>query len=119
MKWAAIIIIVLVVGLFGLVYLDYHSIWQARIAYSRFELRRGLQDLQETGGLRNHTNLFSVEIPRPFLFTNTVTVRGTNYRCALAYDDPTIHHLGFLAVTTNGVFIYFDKKRGPRLIPSE
>jgi hypothetical protein len=119
MKYAVIIFIALVAGLFAFAYFMARSDRHARIVYSRFELRRALQDLQETGGLRAHTNSLSIDIPHPFLFTNIVTVDGTNYRCAVAYDDPIIHNAGFLAATTNGVFIFFDKKRGPRLIPSE
>ena len=82
--------------------------------YSRLELRRALKDIQETGGLRDYGN--SV---KPFIFTNSVTVDGTNYQCAVAYDDPKFYGKGFLAATTNHVFIYLDKKRGPRFIPGE
>jgi hypothetical protein len=73
-----------------------------------------LKDIQETGALRDYGN--SV---RPFIFTNSVTVGGTSYQCVVAYDDPKFYGDGFLAATTNSVFIYLDKKRGPKLIPAE
>jgi hypothetical protein len=107
MKYAAIIFIALVAGLLAFVYIVARSDRHARIVYSRFELRRALQDLQETGSLREYTNSLSINFSRPFIYTNIVTVGGTNYRCAVAYDEHD--DVGFLAVTTNGVFIYFDK----------
>jgi hypothetical protein len=112
MKWAAIIVAVLVVGLLTLAYLQSRSLWHAGVIYSRLELRRALKDIQETGGLRDYGN--SV---RPYIFTNSLIVGGTNYQCAVAYDDPKFFGDGFLAATTNHVFIYLDKKHGPRLIP--
>ena len=114
MKWAIIIVLVLIAGLCTLAYLQSRSLWHAGVLYSRLELRRALKDLQETGGLRDYGN--SV---RPFIFTNIVIVGGTNYRCAVAYGDPKFYGAGFLAATTNGPFIYLDKKHGPRLIPAE
>ena len=114
MKWSAIIVSVLVVGLLTLSYLQGRSLWRAGILYSRMELRRALKDIQETGRLRDFGN--SV---RPYIFTNAVIVGGTNFHCVVAYDDPKFYGRGFLAATTNHVFIYLDKKRGPRLIPAE
>jgi hypothetical protein len=120
MKYTVIILIALCVGILGFAYLTQRSDWHARIVYSRFELRRALTDLKETGGLLVHTNtLFGTNVARPFIFTNVVVIDGTSYHCAAAYDDPVIHDAGFLAATTNGVFIYFDKKSGPRLMPSD
>ena len=114
MKWPTIIIVALIVGLCTLAYLQSRSLWHAGVLYSRLELRRALKDLQETGGLRDYGNK-----DRPFIFTNVVEIGGTNYRCAVAYDDFKFYGAGFLAATTNGVFIYLDKKHGPRLIPAE
>jgi hypothetical protein len=114
MKWPTIILVALIVGLCTLAYLQSRSLWHAGVLYSRLELRRALRDLQETGGLRDYGN--SV---RPFIYTNVVTVGGTNFQCAVAYDDPNFHGAGFLAATTNGMFIYLDRKHGPKLIPAE
>jgi hypothetical protein len=114
MKWATLIVAVVVVGLVTLGYLQSRSLWHAGVLYSRGVLRQALKDIQETGGLRDYGN--SV---RPYILTNSVTIGGTNYQCAVAYDDPKFYGDGFLAATTNNVFIYLDKKRGPRLIPAE
>ena len=114
MKWAAIALAILVVTLLSPSHLQDRSLWRAGILYSRLELRRALKDIQETGGLRDYGNSL-----HPCNFTNTATAGGTNYQCAVAYEDPKFYGDGFLAATTNHVFIYFDKKRGPRLIPPE
>jgi hypothetical protein len=92
---------------------------QAQIVNSRHELEIALKDFQETGAVHDHittlgTNI--VVVSSPFLFTNVVFINGTNYRCAIALNDIWMRRM---AVTTNGVFIFFDKKRGPRLIYSK
>ena len=119
MKKAAIIFITLIGGLLIYAHFMARSVLHQRIAYSRFALRQALQDLQETGGLRNHTNALSEDFDRPFLFTNIVRIDNTNYHCVVAYEDSVITNAGFLAATSNGVFIFFEKERGPRLIPSK
>lgn len=114
MKGAVIILAIAVIAFFTLSYLEHESLWHAGVSYSRLELRRALKDIQETGGLRDYGNP-----DRPFIFTNSVTIGGTNYQCAVAYEDHKFYGAGFLAATTNNVFIYLDKKRGPKLIPAE
>lgn len=114
MKWAAIIAVGVLAGYVTLGYLQSRSLWHAGVLQSRLESCQALKDIQETGGLRDYGN--SV---RPLIFTNSVTVDGTNYQCAVGYDDPKFYGAGFLACTTNHVFIYLDKKRGPRSIPAE
>ena len=118
MKYAIIIFIALVAGLFTFAYLMLRSDRQAQIVNSRHELKIALKDLQETGAVHDHTTTLGtniVVVSRPFLFTNVVVIDGTNYRCAVALDDLWMRRI---AATTNGVFIFFDKKRGPRLIPA-
>jgi hypothetical protein len=114
MRWTITIAAAVIAGLCVLGYLQSRSLWLSGVLYSRLELRRALKDLQETGGLRDYGNKV-----RPFIFTNSVTVGGTNHQCAVAYDDAKFYGRGFLAATTNYVFIYLDRKRGPRLIPAE
>ncbi len=53
---------------------------------------------------------------QPFLATGIkVNIGGTNYRCILATDEYVLEN-GWLAVTTNKVFIWLDKKRAPKII---
>jgi hypothetical protein len=119
MKYAVIIFIALVAGLFAFANLVLRSDRQAQIVNSRHELKIALKDLQETGAVHDRTTTLGtniVVVSRPFLFMNVVVIDGTNYRCAVALDDIWMRRT---AATTNGVLIFFDKKRGPRLIPSE
>ncbi len=113
MKWAVAVAGVSVVVLGSMSYLQSRAIWRAGVIYSRVELNRALTDIRETGGLRDHGNSL-----RPYLYTNVLTVNGTNYTCVVAYEDVKFYGKGFLAATTNGDFLYLDKKRGPRLIPA-
>lgn len=55
---------------------------------------------------------------RPYLFTNVVTISGTQYQCAVAIEMSYFQGDGFLAMTTNQEFIFFDKKRGRLMIPA-
>jgi hypothetical protein len=118
MKYSIIIFIALVAGLLTFAYLMLRSDRQAQIVNSRHELKIALKDLLEKGAVHDHTTTLGTNIfvvSRPFLFTNVVVVAGTNYRCAVALDDLWMRRM---AATTDGVFIFFDKKRGPRLIPA-
>jgi hypothetical protein len=42
-------------------------------------------------------------------------IGGTNYQCILATDE-YVWEYGLLAITTNQVFIWLDKKQGPKII---
>ena len=108
MKWTMIIVVVAIAGICAFAYLQSQSLWHAGIIYSRLELRRALKDLSEKGALPDYGNSI-----RPFLFTNVVTIGGTNYQGAVAYDDPKFYGKGFLVATTNGTFIYLDKRHRP------
>lgn len=88
MKCAVIVLVALIAALLAMAFIVQRSDWHARIVYSRYELRRALQDLQESGSLRDHTNSLHLIYAQPFLFTNIVNIDDTNYRCAVAYDDP-------------------------------
>ena len=45
--------------------------------------------------------------------TNSIVVGGTNYQCEVSADRDEFSERGTLAITTNGVFLWLDKKRGP------
>lgn len=47
-----------------------------------------------------------------------VVVGGTNYQCALQSVDD-FNYQGRLAVTTNGVFIWLDNRRGAKILPAD
>ena len=52
-------------------------------------------------------------------YTNMVVAGGKNFPCVLATDtwDGSAYHQGWLAVTTNGEFIWQDWSQAPKLMP--
>jgi len=95
-------------------YLGKRSLWHKGVVRGRQQLSQAMQDFRETGRLRDYSSWGAT-----FIYTNCETLGGTNYQCAVAYNDPHFYSEGFLAITTNNAFIYFDKKHGPKLIPAE
>ena len=108
----------LIVGALGLIsaaylYVVAESDRRGGIAHGSVELSRALKDLRETGALPDYGNPV-----QPFVFTNSVSIDGTNYYCAVGYVEPLLGG-GFLAATTNGLLIYFDPKGRPKLVRHE
>lgn len=54
---------------------------------------------------------------KPFIFTNQITVDGVTYQCSVATPIVRFDEEGVLAMTTNEIFIWVDKKRPPKIIP--
>ena len=112
MKWIAIGVAVAIGALLFLGYMQSRGQWCAGILYSRMELKRALGDLRDHGSLQKRGN--STE---PFIYTNILAIGGSNYSCVVAYDDKKFYGKGFLAVTTNEVFIFVHREKLPFLIP--
>ena len=55
---------------------------------------------------------------KPFVFTNTVVADRTSYYCTVAVGVPGFEDEGVLAMTTNETFIWLDKTRPPKIIPT-
>jgi len=47
-----------------------------------------------------------------YSYTNSYVIKGTNYQCEFAAERAEFGNQGFLAITTNQVFVWIDKKRG-------
>jgi hypothetical protein len=47
---------------------------------------------------------------RPFLFTNTVRINGTDYRCQFAIRDSRFRENGVLAITSRGTILWLSEK---------
>jgi hypothetical protein len=80
--------------------------WNARISLST-----ACQDFVRTGTVPSQGNN-----GRIYAYTNVLTIRGTNYSCAIALDGTAFGGAGILAITTNQVFVWLDKSSEPRII---
>ncbi len=113
LKWLAILTVIALAGLFITFSLSYgQSLRTGGILQGRFNLSLAYTNYLATGRIEpNGTSL-------AYLFTNVASIGGTQYQCAVAIKADNCEDLGFLAMTTNHYFIFFDKKRGPVMIPS-
>lgn len=112
-KWIAILIGVVLLALFVTYSLSYRrSLWSFGVQVGRFNLQLAYTNYLATGKIEPNGNA------KPYLFTNVVSVGGTQYQCAVAIEMSYFQGDGFLAMTTNQQFIFLDKKRGPLMIPA-
>jgi hypothetical protein len=112
MKKRAIVAVVLVVlgTLFvGFFYSVARGGHRARFIIAMNELREANAELQKYGIF---TNQFRYEPVYPY--TNRFDIDGRVYQCGLAVEsvDLYLRKRGFLAITTNDVFVWVDKKSG-------
>ena len=112
-KWLCIVIGAGLLALFITFSLAYpRNLRSHGIVDGRFNLRLAFTNYLATGRIEPNGTT------KPYLFTNAVSVGGTQYQCAIAVETGYFQGAGFLAMTTNDQFIFFDKKRGALLIPS-
>jgi hypothetical protein len=88
------------------------SLRAAGLIEGRNALRMASRHLQETGYVTNFGNSYTV-----WQTNHTVTLDGTDYSLRLSVDVLKFHGHGVLSMTTNGVFVWQDVKRGPKLLP--
>lgn len=82
------------------------------VDHGRFNLRLAYTNYLASGRVEPNGTT------KPYLFTDAATVGGTQYQCVIAVETSYFQGDGFLAMTTNDQFIFFDKRRGPFVIPS-
>ena len=113
LKWIIILVIAGFSALFCTYSLSYsRSLRAAGVHQGRFDLRLAYTNYLATGKIEpNGTS-------KPYLFTNVVSVSGTQYQCAVAIEMNYVEGDGLLAMTTNQQFIFLDNKRGPLMIPA-
>jgi hypothetical protein len=75
-------------------------------------LRIAAKDYAELGYV---TNVSSTSY-RVWLSSNVVTIAGTRYKCYVEMGGGQFEGEGTLAMTTNQVFIWLDRKRPPKII---
>jgi len=84
----------------------------SRVMLGRSVLKQAQQQLADTGRVEPNGSW------RPFVFTNDVTVDGVTHRCSVATPLAGFEDAGLFAMTTNEIFIWLDKRRPPKIIPS-
>jgi hypothetical protein len=95
---------------------DYRNGHRAQILEVRMWLKEAHFDHE---GYTNDSLGVTVVYP----YTNQFTIDGTNYQCDFAAKSEVFRGRGFLAVTTNVIYVWVDEKRGviplipPRLYP--
>ena len=82
---------------------------RARFVIAMNELREANTELHKYGAF---TNQFQGDTVYPY--TNRFIIDGAVYQCGFAVESVDFHlrNRGLLAITTNDVFVWFDKKRG-------
>jgi len=83
-----------------------------RVIIGRVVLKHAQQQLSQSGRVEPNGSW------HPFVFTNDATVDGATYRCSVATPLVGFEDEGILAMTTNEMFIWIDKKRAPKAIPA-
>jgi hypothetical protein len=112
MKKRMIVIVVLaslVVVPCGFLYFAGKGSHRARFIIAMNELRKANAELQKYGAFINQ---FQGDTVYPY--TNRFIIDATVYQCGLAVEsvDLYLRDRGILAITTNGGFVWVDKKRG-------
>jgi hypothetical protein len=85
------------------------------IHMGRIALLNSLPSFLETGSASNEWVAGSRE-RSIFPLTNTLHVAGRTYGCIMGYKTTRFENFGFLAVSTNGVVLWVDSKKGPTIV---
>lgn len=112
LKWLGIAFLIFFLGLYLVAYLYSVSLRQAGIIEGRNSLRMAAKDFVEHGYVTNY-GASSYEV---WLSKTTVNIGGTQYLCYLTTTNGKFNDEGSLAMTTNQVFIWLDKRRPPKII---
>ncbi len=111
-KWILILLGLALVTWFVLGMMSYtQSLRSVGITVGRHELKLAYTNFLKTGERKSNGSV------SPYFFTNGVSIGGTQYQCAIGIELGYFQGAGFLTMTTNQQFIFFDKRRGQILIP--
>ena len=82
---------------------------EARSRFINFmnALKEAHWELRHYGAFTNHFRHSTVTA-----CTNSYFLRGTNYQCEFRGDPEEFRDRGFLAITTNELFLWIDRKTG-------
>lgn len=81
---------------------------RAWLTLSKVALTTADTDLHKSGGFTNRYQKITVTP-----YTNRFTVGGIDYQCELAAQCKRLNGRGFLAITTNRIFVWIDTKQSP------
>jgi hypothetical protein len=112
LKWIAIVFLILFLGLCSVAYLYSVALRNSGIIEGRWALKEAAKDYAEHGYVTNYGSRH-YEV---WLSTNMVSIVGTQYQCFITTHNSKFYDEGSLAITTNRVFIWLDKKRPPKII---
>ncbi len=73
-----------------------------------------MNDMKEADYELRHYGSFTNQFlhSKVYACTNCYTIGGTNYRCEFCGEHEWFRDRGTLAITTNQIFIWIDKKHG-------
>jgi hypothetical protein len=112
LKWIAIIIALLFLGLCTVSLLQGRSLRHAGILEGKGCLRMAYKDYTERGFVTNYASTgYQV-----WLSTNVVAIGGTQYQCLITLQNSKFYDQGMLAIITNQTFIWLDSERPPKII---
>ena len=105
---------IFVMGLCFVAYCYGGALRNAAILFGKSALKEASIDYRERGYVTNRSKHSEV-----WRSSNVVTIAGRQYECAFTVRSERFHDEGVLAMTTNGMFIWLDAKRGSKLIDEE
>jgi hypothetical protein len=105
------LVLLFVIGICFVAYAHGVALRNAALIAGRSTLKSASLDYQERGYVTNYGRSSQV-----WRSSNVVSIAGTQYACAFVVHSDRFNNEGTLAMTTNGVFIWLDVKRGPKII---
>ena len=111
MKTTLLMVSVLAVAFVGFSSFHSKSIDRALLVHSKSALLEAQRQLHEHGSVTNKSRNTTLEVRRERL-----TVSGINFGSELAAQVPGFADFGSLLLTTNGVFIWMDRKSAPMIL---
>ena len=112
LKWITVFVLFLFLSICAVAMLHEKSSRYASVIIAKAILRTAAKDYAEYGFV---TNVYAPD-HRMWLSSNVVTIAGTTYKCYVEIGGGQFEGDGTLAITTNQVFIWLDRKRPPKII---
>jgi hypothetical protein len=112
LKWVVIIFLILALGVCVLGYFSNVHLRNGAIINGEAALLAAAQDYSEHGYVTN----YGARSYQVWLFTNEVSIGGTQYECFIRTTNVGFYNSGALEMTTNKVFIWLDWNGPPKII---
>jgi hypothetical protein len=112
LKWTAIVIALLFLGLCTVSYLYGRSFRHAGILEGKGLLKMAYKDYTERGFVTNYGSTGY----QFWLSTNVVSIGDTQYQCLITLRNSKFYGQGTLTMDSNQVFIWLDSNHPPKII---